>query len=330
MRAPHFWARPAPWQAFLLFPVALLYDACVRVRFLMTAPYRAPVPVLCIGNFTLGGAGKTPAVIYLALLLKRRGLKPFIVTRGYGGKEQGPHHVEAGRDKAEAVGDEALLHARHAPTIMAKNRTAGVQAAVAQGADVVLLDDGMQNPNVAKTLTLALVDANEGIGNGKVFPAGPLRASLGWQKRLADAVIVLNGKFLPPALRPCRLFQASLQSVGAEWLKGTRVLAFCGIGSPRKFRATLESLGAHVVSFRAFPDHYAYDARDAKELIAEAAEKDLTLVTTEKDLVRLKSAPDTRAQLAGLANAVKIEFAPEDEQAFAALIDDVLSHRDGA
>lgn len=331
MTPPKFWQHSG-WQGFLLSPLGWLYGLIVEARFKVTTPKKIGIPVICIGNFTLGGAGKTPVALYVAQRLRAFGLNPFFLSRGYGGKFAGPHRVDAEKDSAEYVGDEALLLARAAPTIIAHNRITGAHLAVMQGAGVIVMDDGMQNPSLAKTLTLALVDATDGFGSGFVFPAGPLRGFLTSQMKRADTVIKV-GKGAPHASLD-RLTDKALSGAlvprQAEWLKGARVLGFCGIGKPEKFRATLQELGADVVRFEAFPDHYMFDGGDAKRLIADAAHDNLTLVTTEKDYVRLKAFSETRAQLAGLANIVAIDFMPNERDVFDALLKRSLSPAGGA
>lgn len=335
MRSPRFWHQPLSWRAVALMPFGWIYGLTVMIRGALTKPYTPNIPVLCVGNFTLGGAGKTPCVIYIAGQLRKQGHNPFIVTRGYGGRLKGPHIVNATQDSAADVGDEALLHTRHAPTIIAKDRVAGAKEAEAQGATVILLDDGMQNPRLAKTFTLAVVDTQSGVGNGMVFPAGPLRAPLAWQMKRVNAFITIGSS--SPAKSPFlqrirnkKILTARLQPISAEWINSCRVLAFCGIGQPQKFHATLMELGADIARFCAFPDHYVYGAADAKKLIADAATGNLTLVTTEKDMARLQSCGETRAQLAGLANVVAVKFIPDDTSGFDEWLTRALSLPSGA
>lgn len=330
MRAPRFWFRPASWAAWTLAPLGWLYGLVVQLRWNLTAPRKLSIPVICVGNFTLGGTGKTPAALFIAERLKTFGTNPFILTRGYGGAHKGPHRVDALTDSADQVGDEAMLLARRAPTIISRDRVAGAVLALSQGANVIIMDDGMQNPSLAKNLTLAVVDAASGLGNGLVFPAGPLRAHLKWQEKHADALLVMKEAGSTPhtslqkICTPTRL-SGSLQPQRGEWLKAKRVLGFCGIGRPEKFRATLKHLGAEVVRFESFPDHHRYSASDAKRLVALAARENLTLVTTEKDHVKLLDFPETRAQLAGLANALPVDFVPGDAAELDALLKRALS-----
>ncbi|MES2907336.1 MAG: tetraacyldisaccharide 4'-kinase [Pseudomonadota bacterium] len=326
MTPPRFWQRKNAWQGICLAPLGWLYGLIVEARFFFSKPRHVGIPIICIGNFTLGGTGKTPAAIYTAQRLKMIGLNAFVLSRGYGGKIKGPHRVDIDKDNAESVGDEALLLARHAPTIIARDRFAGARHAVMQGAGVLVMDDGMQNPSLEKNLTLALVDAQNPTGNGFIFPAGPLRGFLNLQSKRADAVLKIGGN----GIKMKHDLSGSLQPQNGEWLKDKRVLGFCGIGNPEKFRATLKSLGADVVRFEIFPDHYMFEAGDANRLIAEAARDNLMLVTTEKDNVRLQSFYETRAQLAGLTNVLAIKFVPDDEAAFDRLLRGALSRPGGA
>ncbi len=325
MMPPRFWNKPVSVASIVLEPLSFVYGLAVMGRGLFSKAYTSHLPVICIGNYTLGGTGKTPTVIYAAAALTQAGHTPFVVTRGYGGKIKGPHQVVIGTDGSDDVGDEALLHARSTPTIIARSKIAGVKLAEQSGASVILLDDGMQNPSVTKTLTIAVIDAAIGFGNAKVFPSGPLRAPLFWQDKRIDAAVLIHTPDAPlhktlARFRTYLHFTAQLAAARADWLNGARVLAFCGIGNPRKFHDTLTALSARVIKFKIYPDHYQYDGGDAKELIEEATRESLMLVTTEKDHVRLHGRAETRARLAGLANTVPIEFKPDDERGFKSLL----------
>lgn len=295
MRAPAFYFRRAGLASFLLLPFAMLYGAGASLR--MRRPgARAAVPVICVGNLTLGGAGKTPAALAIAALLADMGEKPAFVSRGYGGRARGPHLVDPARDNAAEVGDEPLLLARAFPTVVARDRVAGAALASQQGASVVVLDDGFQNPSLAKDLSLLVIDAATGIGNGDVFPAGPLRAPLHAQLALAQGIIrVGRGDAADFVARQAEaaglpVLAAALEPAAeaARNLAGRRVLAFAGIGHPEKFFATLRSLGADVVETRGFADHHRYSAADARKLLGAAKNGGLMLVTTEKDRMRLQ------------------------------------------
>ena len=257
------------------------------------APYRSRLPVICIGNFTAGGGGKTPTAIAVAKVLKEAGERPCFLTRGYGGKTQGP--VLAAKDQSAAeVGDETLLLAVHAPTVVAADRAAGAKLIEGTDATVIVMDDGFQNPQLAKDFSLIVVDAATGLGNGLVMPAGPLRAPLDKQMPRADALLLIGegGKTAPLA----KSFEAANKPVlkarmtprgDARWLGILPVIGFAGIANPKKFYATLSQSGARLTGTRSFPDHHPYTERQAERLLRWAREWNAMLVTTEKDWVRL-------------------------------------------
>jgi tetraacyldisaccharide 4'-kinase len=300
MRAPDFWRRGAasPWPG-LLAPAASLYDAGRRALRATARPGRAPVPVFCVGAATVGGAGKTPTAIALARRLLALGRSPALVTRGYRGSELGPHRVDPARDGVERVGDEALLLASVAPCWVARDRIEGARAAAEEGADCAVLDDGLQNPRIAKDLTLLVVDGEAGFGNGRLLPAGPLREPVAEAIARADAVLVIGADaanlaaLLPRAL-PLLAGRLLPPPAAAARLRGRRVAAFAGIGLPEKFRRSLEAAGAEIVEFRAFPDHHRYRAEELAPLLARS---DLVPVTTAKDFVRLPPEVAARVQI---------------------------------
>ncbi len=324
MRAPEFWqAERSPMAelvAGLLAPLGTAWDAASRVRRAMTRPYRAPVPVICVGNLVAGGAGKTPVVLALAGMIAAQGVAVHIVTRGYGGRLAGPLRVDRVRHDAEAVGDEALLLAAAAPSWVARDRAAGVREAAAAGAEVILLDDGFQNPGVAKDFSLIVVDAEYGFGNRRVIPAGPLREPVAAGLARADAVVLL-GDGAPPAgvgEAGCPILRAQLEPVAAERFAGAPVVAFAGIGHPEKFVATLRRAGATVIAAHPFPDHHPYGDSEIARLREEAARAGAHLITTAKDWARL--APGSRDGIAVL----EVEIRWRDRAALAHLLADVL------
>lgn len=294
MREPGFWWRQAGLTASLLAPFGLVYGAVAAKR-MARAGMRARIPVLCVGNFTLGGTGKTPTVIMLARMLIDAGERPFCLTRGYGGTVTGPKRVDPHGDVAAKVGDEALLLAHVAPTLVARDRVAGAEIAHAQGATVLVLDDGLQNPSLAKDFTLAVIDARRGVGNRCIFPAGPLRAPLAVQLARTDALLVVgDGEAATDIVKLVRerrlpVFHGRLvpDHAAVAALKGRKVLAFAGIGDPGKFFATTEAAGIAIAARREFADHYRYTAEDAGELIMDAEHNGLALLTTEKDRARM-------------------------------------------
>jgi tetraacyldisaccharide 4'-kinase len=302
MREPAFWWRKPGPQAMLLAPLAAGYGA-IATRRMARRGARIWLPVLCVGNFTLGGAGKTPVVITLAKMLAQAGERVFCLSRGYGGSEAGPKRVDADADHAAQVGDEALLLARVAPTIVARDRLAGAAMAQYQGAGVIIMDDGLQNSSLVKDFTFAVIDGKRGIGNGKVFPAGPLRAPLEAQWARTDALLVVgkgDGADDVAAAARARMLpvlHARLipdDAAGAA-LKGRKVLAFAGIGDPDKFFTSAAEAGIDVAQRRAFADHHQFSAEEAASLIMDAEHDGLALLTTEKDRARMIGDPLTEA-----------------------------------
>ncbi|MFZ5789720.1 MAG: tetraacyldisaccharide 4'-kinase [Pseudomonadota bacterium] len=318
MQAPEFWRGDAhsPWP-LLLAPAAALYRLGFRLRQGFARPARAPVPVICAGAATVGGAGKTPLVLTLARRLSAQGRKVHILTRGYGGRLSGPVRVDPASHDAGAVGDEALLLAEAAPTWVARDRVAGARAAAAAGAELLLLDDGLQNPTLAKDLSFLVVDGAHGFGNGRLLPAGPLREPVAAAAARVQAVVIVGpDRAGITAMLPSRLprLAARLIPVNGETLAGRRCVAFCGIGAPEKFWASLKQIGADIAFSRAFPDHHPYGDAELAALRAEAARRGATLVTTRKDWMRL--APDRRREVAVL----EVELRFEDEAALDRLL----------
>lgn len=289
VRAPDFWTHRGLVPT-LLEPLATLYAAAGAARAMLTTPFRAAVPVLCVGNLIAGGTGKTPVVLSLAALLRGRGHRPHIVTRGYGGRLAGPVRAEPAQHGAADIGDEALLLARAAPCWVSRDRVAGAKAAIADGADLVLLDDGFQNPTLAKDFSFVVVDGEYGFGNGRLMPAGPLREPIERGLARADAVILIGADSSDTAATiggRLPILHATLESKGGAELAGHKLLAFAGIGRPAKFYATLATLGAEIVAHRDFPDHHPYTEAEIGQLVAAAQARNATLVTTAKDWVRV-------------------------------------------
>ncbi len=333
MKAPRFWWRKPGLAARLLQPASLLYGAIAERR--MNRPGRpGGVPVICIGNVTVGGSGKTPTAIHVASMLRSIGRHPAFLTRGYGGALSGPIQVDRTRHGFREVGDEALLLARHHPTIVARDRPAGAAMAASLGADVVLMDDGLQNPSLAKDLSIAVFDGAVGIGNGLPLPAGPLRARLSVHWERIDAVLVVGpgepGSTIAAEARrrqrPVLLGELRPDPGSAARLRGRRVLAFAGIGRPEKFFATLREIGAELVETRSFADHHGYGEREIADLLEVSAQAGLVPVTTEKDLVRLDGFRDTLAGAAAIT-ALPVDLRVEREELLAGLLRDALSRR---
>ena len=328
MQAPKFWYRSRSWQAVLLSPLGVLYAWATARRQKNARPTRVDIPVICIGNLNVGGTGKTPTTIALAQMLTSRGIAVHIVSRGYGGSLQAVTQVDPRTHTADETGDEPLLMAAFAPTWVANERVAGARAAQDAGADVILLDDGFQDPSLVKDLSIIVVDAKRGFGNGHCLPAGPLREPVHVGLKRADAVISIGEPQAQAQFRERSADQvgriahltASLKPIemGMPWAEG-RYLAFAGIGDPEKFFATLRGLGAPLVRTVALDDHQKLARPMIQRLMKEAQSMNAQLVTTEKDAARLPA--DLRSGILSLP--VRLEF--DDANALETLLEPVLS-----
>lgn len=296
MGAPRFWFTSPDrraWQARLLSPLAAIYAGVTRRRVAQAPEIEPEVPVICIGNINVGGTGKTPTCIALIERLKRIGANPHVISRGYGGHLKGPIQVIERQHSADDVGDEPLLLAAFTPTWVAKDRAAGVATAQAAGATIILLDDGFQNPSVAKDLSIVVVDAARGFGNGMVLPAGPLREPVKAGIARADLLLAIGDETAQsqfakswPDTAPDLRGELVPLVTGMPW-QGLRLLAFAGIGHPEKFFQTLHRMGADVVRAEALEDHQPLSEALMTRLETEAKARAAQLVTTEKDAVRL-------------------------------------------
>ena len=295
MREPRFWHGAPSVNSNLLRPLAALYGAIAERR-MQRGGLDAGVPVICVGNYHVGGAGKTPTVLALAKLLRELGETPVVLSRGYGGKLAGPVKVDPVRHAASDVGDEPLMLAGTLPVVVSRKRADGVPLARAQGATVILMDDGFQSPAVVKDASLIVIDSERGLGNGQVFPAGPLRAPLRPQLARTDALVIVGNGAAADAVaaeiaaqgKPVLRAHLKPDEAQVAQLRGQRVLAFAGIGDPTRFFNTLRASGIEVAGQRAFADHHPYSQAEIESLIAKAGRDGLTLVTTEKDLARLR------------------------------------------
>lgn len=298
MRPPAFWSDDAGRSSgrltrTLLSPLGLIYAAATARRIRTTTPAPAPAPVICVGNLTVGGTGKTPVALTLLDAARRLGRSPAALSRGHGGRLAGPLRVDPRLHGARDVGDEPLLLARSAPAYIDANRVEGARLAVAQGADLIVMDDGHQNPRLEKTLSLVVVDAVAGWGPGTILPAGPLREPVKAGLSRADAVVVMTpDKAFTPDYAALQLTELEIPVLTA-WLESETpppagpLLAFAGIGRPQKFYDSLTAAGATLADTASFPDHHAYTRSELEQLADLAEGHDATLITTEKDWVRL-------------------------------------------
>lgn len=327
LETPSWWYRKSSGMAAALSPLAAIYGRVAASRLAKKPSYRSQLPVICIGNFTAGGSGKTPTAIAVAKLLARIGRMPAFLTRGYGGTKK--HAVKVQGHDATEVGDEPLLLAKVAPTFVAADRVAGAKTIEDTDADVIVMDDGFQNPSLAKTFSLIVMDAGAGLGNGRMIPAGPLRAPLKAQLPHADALLVVDhGKKADTVI-------AAMQRMGKpvlhgkvvpaldcdpRWLSVLPVIGFAGIARPSKFFSTLKMNGARLIASHAFGDHHRFTEKEAKALLEEADHKGAMLVTTEKDWARLSDEESAVSELKHRSRPFPIVVTFDDEDAAEALL----------
>lgn len=332
--------RESAWPG-LLSPVSRIVAAVARKRLSRVAGYVSHLPVICVGNLTVGGTGKTPMTRVIAELLMSRGERPVVLSRGYGGRLSGPVAVDPAHHQARDVGDEPLLLARWVPVVISKDRRQGARfiERMAIAPTVILMDDGLQNPELKQDLSIALVDARRGLGNGRVLPAGPLRADIADQAPRIG-VIVVTGETDPmrttPGLDHLRhevggaavLASRVVTEGDTHWLYDEPVIAYAGIANPGRFFALLKSRHAKVLEEVSFPDHKPFTARDAKSLLERAKSRSATLVTTEKDLARLANTRGPLADLAAASRTVPIAITlPEfDRVRLETLLRDTVGH----
>lgn len=324
--APPFWYQPVGWNARLFAPAAWIYGAVARWRMDKASPVSVAAPVLCIGNLTVGGTGKTPTALALAKAAMAKGYKPGFVTRGYGGSHIRPHIVDLDHDTVRSVGDEPLLLARVAPTVVSAQRAKSAQVLIDQGVDFIIMDDGFQSRTLHIDYALITIDARRGIGNGYVMPAGPLRAPLRDQMRLSDAVLRIGDgsqgdAVVRAAARAAKpVMRAWLKPANVRAISGAKVLAYSGIGDPQKFYDTLSTFGCWLSATQSFGDHHVFSEADAKNLITRADSERLELVTTEKDFVRLSHTTGPLAELKARSHVLPVSLEFEVKTDAAAII----------
>ncbi|MDB5565520.1 MAG: lpxK [Tardiphaga sp.] len=327
MREPAFWRPPSTWLSRLLMPLGAVYGEIAGSRMARTG-VNVGIPVFCVGNYHVGGAGKTPTTLALVALLRELGERPVVLSRGYGGKLQGPIKVDPARHGAADVGDEPLMMARGVTVVISRDRVAGAALARSTGASVLVMDDGFQNPAVAKDTSIVVIDGDRGLGNGRVLPAGPLRAPLDLQIARTDVLVIVgngmaaSGVATLVAAKDGPVLTARLvpDETSVAALRGKRVLAFAGIGDPGRFFRTLRNSDVDVVIEKAFADHHPYTPGEIDALVALAQRDALTLVATEKDVVKLRGMP-VAADIVPFA--VTLQF--EDAAAWQAFVSERLN-----
>lgn len=311
-KTPSFWYQPwekLPQIIHVLSPLGRIYGAVTKWRIAYAKPVKVSVPVICVGNLVAGGSGKTPTALALMTLLKQSGItkNPCFLTRGYGGQMIGPLFVS---DHGYVdVGDEALLLSRMAPTIVSQERVPGARLAAQSGHDLIIMDDGFQNPSLHKDKGLLVVDGRTLFGNNYLIPIGPLREEIAEGMKRTDAVVKIGGDTSLHTNKP--VINAQIEA-SSDLSPGSRVFGFCGLGQPEKFKQTLIDMGFDVAGFKSFADHHPYTDTEIKSLHAQAFEHKAHLITTEKDLCRLPSLENI--------HIVKIKLAFDDPKKLVALM----------
>lgn len=287
MKTPAFWQHKTLLST-LLMPLSSLYEMVCTFSRLKTATVTLPIPVICIGGVTAGGAGKTPVALYFGKRLKAMNVNAFYLTRGYGGALAGPLRVDPEKHSAAEVGDEPLLLAEILPTIKCADRLEGAKLALKLGAETIIMDDGFQNPSLFKNLNVLVVDGRTGFGNGRLIPAGPLRERIAQAINRSHIVITVNRTTrIPPFPKDKPVFAATTFPKDGALFKGKKIYAFCGLAYPEKFFEMLRTLGVKIVGNKAFPDHHPYSLPELNKMIVESSNQKAVLVTTAKDMVRV-------------------------------------------
>ncbi|MGK9052408.1 tetraacyldisaccharide 4'-kinase [Neorhizobium petrolearium] len=330
--APPFWWTKADWRAWALSPFSFIYGRIAGRRMARARRAGVPLPVICVGNFTVGGAGKTPTALVLARAAKEKGLKPGFLSRGYGGSIDVTTVVDPAHHRAEAVGDEALLLAREALTVISRGRVDGALKLAEQGADLIIMDDGFQSARLVLDFALVVVDTVRGIGNGHLVPGGPVRAPIPEQMRQLSAILKVGSgdaadRLVRQAARAGKqVYVATLKPRENREIAGKPLLAFAGIADPQKFYRTVREIGGEIRRERAFPDHHYFSEDEIAGLLDDAAKEKLTLVTTAKDAVRLAGHHGRMEELADKAKVVEVEMAFDDPLAPSKIIDTAIAN----
>lgn len=325
MKAPLFWEKKHSLYRLLFLPFSFLYQFISSQRERLLPPTKIKIPVICVGNITLGGTGKTPVTMMIAAALKEQGLNVHILSRGYGGKLKGPLLVNTAYHTSQEVGDEPLLLAQAALTWVSKNKVEGAKAAVQAGAKILLLDDGLQNPSLHKDFNIIVVNGEYGLGNECVFPAGPLRETVDNATKKANAFIIM-GKDTHSLEKQWSenypVFQGHLNPNmdDIQALKDNPIYAFAGIGHPKKFFGMQRNYGLQVIAEKAFPDHYSFKLNDLKKLQNHAHQLKAHLVTTEKDYLRLPHKMRQKIQM------IRVHAVIPEKQFLLNLINKIINH----
>ncbi len=316
--APPFWWQKPGWQALLLSPLSWFYGRISAKRMELPASQAMNIPVICVGNFVVGGAGKTPTVMALAIKAKQMGLKPGILSRGFGGGVAKATLVDLTKHDSRDVGDEPLLLATIAKTVVSVNRPQGAHLLVENGCDIIIMDDGFQNPGLHKDFSLVVVNAARGIGNGFSHPAGPLRVPISRQLNFADAILIIGegdgaDKLIRRAAKRAKPIQlAKTAIINKQRLKGKWLLAFAGIADTDKFFKSLLAAGAELIDRRSYGDHHHYSDEEIEDLLGRAKLQKLQLVTTTKDIARLHGLGNLQKQLIKATDAIQISMKFDD------------------
>ena len=331
--APPFWWKSKPdWRAWLAAPASWIYGAVAARNLRKAKRQEIEVPVICVGNFTVGGAGKTPTVITLARAAKTKGLKPGVLSRGYGGVIDTTTVVDPHHHRARDVGDEPLLIARETLTVVTRKRAEGARELIRQGADLIIMDDGFQSAKLHFDYALMVIDTVRGIGNGMIVPAGPVRAPTKTQLRYATALLkVGRGNAADPFIRQAArsgraVYESTIRPIGtASEIAGRKLLAFAGIADPEKFYRTVTELGGEIVVKQSFGDHHHMSDDEIEAVLGAAEAEDLEIVTTAKDAVRLIGHPGIAQTLLGKARVIDVKMDFESPKVPGQIIDQAIA-----